>query len=271
MKHRRESVSHDETAGHGRIGVLTFPGTSGDRDVARAVERAGGQVVELWHAEADLRDVEAVVLPGGASFGDYLRPGALAARTEIMKELHPAAESGLPILGIGNGFQVLCEAGLLPGTLARNAGLRRVSGEVGLRIENAESSWLNGYGLGQAVTWPLAATAARYYADEDSLDELEEHSRVVLRYTEPAADGDRSGGQLPPGQQRVASQRDVAGISSANGAVVGVMAHPELAIDTLAARHEPVHGSTASMSAARQRSGLGVFTSVLQALPVAPA
>lgn len=221
MKHRQEpTVLGDDQSGSGdglvRIGVVTFPGTNDAAATARAVALAGGHPVPLWHADGDLRDVSALVLPGGSAHGDYLRPGALAARSLVMKELVAAAEAGVPVLGVGNGFQVLCEAGLLPGALARNADLAFACRDQHLRLEATGSRWLQGYQPGQDVVWPLRCEHGRYVADERELDELETHDRVVLRYC---------------GAEPTGSARGIAGVMNAQANVVGVMAHPENAVE----------------------------------------
>jgi phosphoribosylformylglycinamidine synthase subunit PurQ / glutaminase len=190
--------------------------------------------VGLWHDDADLRGVDAVIVPGGFSYGDYLRAGAIAARSPVMGPVVEAGRSGLPVLGICNGFQILCEAGLLPGALVRNEGLRFVCREVGLRVE-AETAWTSSFTVGQEIRVPLKSGEGRYVADAATLDALEGEGRVVFRYTAPAANG---------------ALRDIAGVSSADGRVVGLMPHPEHAIDTLT-------GPSAD--------GLGLFTSVLAA------
>jgi phosphoribosylformylglycinamidine synthase len=218
-----------------RVGVITFPGTLDDVDAIRAVRLAGGEPVSLWHAEHDLRGVDAIVVPGGFSYGDYLRAGAIAARAPIMDEVVAAADRGLPVLGICNGFQILCEAGLLPGALTRNAGLHFVCRDLALRIESAATAWTTSFAAGQEIVVPLKSGEGRYVADAATLAQLEGDGRVVFRYVDPAPNG---------------SMSDIAGISSANGRVVGLMPHPEHAI-------EPLTGPSAD--------GLGLFTSVLTA------
>ena len=219
-----------------RIGVITFPGTLDDVDAARAVRLAGGEPVDLWHADHDLRGVDAVVVPGGFSYGDYLRAGAIAARAPIMDEVVAAAGRGLPVLGICNGFQILCEAGLLPGALTRNAGLHFICRDVVLRVESAATAWTGGFAPGQEILVPLKSGEGRFVADAGTLARLEDEGRVVVRFVDPAPNG---------------AVRDIAGIASANGRVVGLMPHPEHAID-------PLTGPSAD--------GLGLFTSVLTAL-----
>jgi phosphoribosylformylglycinamidine synthase len=223
-----------------RIGVITFPGTLDDVDAVRAVRLAGGEPVSLWHAEHDLRGVDAIVVPGGFSYGDYLRAGAIAARAPIMDEVVAAAARGMPVLGICNGFQILCEAGLLPGALTRNAGLHFVCRDLALRVESPTTAWTSSFAAGQEIVVPLKSGEGRYVADAGTLAQLEGDGRVAFRYVAPAPNG---------------SMGDIAGISSSNGRVVGLMPHPEHAID-------PLTGPSAD--------GLGLFTSVLTAVASAP-
>jgi phosphoribosylformylglycinamidine synthase len=199
------------------------------------VRYAGAEPVPLWHADRDLRGVDAVVLPGGFSYGDYLRCGAIARFSPVMAELVPAARSGLPVLGICNGFQILCEAHLLPGALARNSKLRFIHEPVRLTMENTDTPWTSGYEAGQELVIPIKNGEGNFIADEATLDELERAGQVVARYTTGAPNG---------------SSRDIAGIRDEAGNVVGLMPHPEHAID-------PLTGPSAD--------GLGFFTSVVQA------
>jgi phosphoribosylformylglycinamidine synthase I len=201
-----------------RIGVVTFPGTLDDRDAARAVRLAGAEAVPLWHADPSLHDVEAVILPGGFSYGDYLRAGAIARFSPVMESVIAAANDGMPVLGICNGFQVLCEAHLLPGALQGNASRRFVCTEQALRIENASTPWTSSYRKGQDVLIPIKNMDGCYVADQRTLDELEADGRVVARYV----DGNPNG-----------SYRDIAGVCNAAGNVVGLMPHPEHAVDAL--------------------------------------
>ncbi len=218
-----------------RVGVITFPGSLDDVDAARAVRLAGAEAVSLWHADADLKAVQAVVVPGGFSYGDYLRCGAIAKFAPVMGEVVRAANGGMPVLGICNGFQILCEAGLLPGALTRNAGLHFVCRDVWLQVASITSAWTSRYEWGAELLIPLKSGEGRYVAAEPVLDELEGEGRVVFRYVDN-----------PNG-----SMRDIAGISSANGRVVGLMPHPEHAT-------EPLTGPS--------DDGLGMFYSALDAV-----
>jgi phosphoribosylformylglycinamidine synthase I len=218
-----------------RIGVVTFPGSLDDSDAARAAAYAGADPVSLWHADRDLKGVDAVILPGGFSYGDYLRCGAIARFSPVMSELVPAARAGLPVLGICNGFQILCEAHLLPGALTRNSKLRFIHTDVRLTVSNTATAWTSAYEAGQEITVPLKSGEGAYAADEATLDELERTGRVVVRYASTAPNG---------------AARDIAGIRNENGNVVGLMPHPEHAIDALT-------GPSAD--------GLGFFTSVVSA------
>jgi len=201
-----------------RVGIVTFPGSLDDNDAARAVARAGGEPVRLWHADRDLRGVDAVILPGGFSYGDYLRCGAIARFAPIMSELVPAARVGLPVLGICNGFQILCEAHLLPGALTRNAGLHFINRDQRLRIESTGTAWTYHYTPGQEIVVPLKSGEGRYVASAAMLTDLTDGGRVIARYL----------GRDPNG-----SAAGIAGVSNAAGNVVGLMPHPEHAIDTL--------------------------------------
>jgi phosphoribosylformylglycinamidine synthase len=218
-----------------RVGVVTFPGSLDDADARRAVSLAGADAVALWHADADLHGVDAVVLPGGFSYGDYLRCGAIARFAPVMTEVVAAAERGLPVLGICNGFQVLCESHLLPGALIRNDHRRFSCVDQELVIENASTAWTSAYSAGQRVVVPLKNGEGGYVADDATLDRLEGEGRVVARYA----------GENPNG-----SYRSIAGVTNDRGNVVGLMPHPEHAVEQLT-------GPTTD--------GLAFFTSVLTA------
>ncbi len=219
-----------------RIGVVTFPGSLDDRDAARAVRIAGGTSVELWHGDANLHNVDAVILPGGFSYGDYLRCGAIARFAPVMEKLVVAANGGLPVFGICNGFQILCESHLLPGALIRNDHQHFVCRDQKLRIENNTSAWTKDFNVGQEIVVPLKNGEGGYIADEKTLDALEAEGRVIARYLDVNPNG---------------SRRDIAGISNERGNVVGLMPHPEHAVDSLT-------GPTTD--------GLPFFTSVLSTL-----
>ncbi|HLS64317.1 MAG TPA: phosphoribosylformylglycinamidine synthase subunit PurQ [Ruania sp.] len=218
----------------GRIGVITFPGSLDDRDAARAVRLAGAEPVRLWHASDSLAGVDAVVLPGGFSYGDYLRAGALSSFAPIMTSLVDAANTGLPVLGICNGFQILCETHLLAGAMIKNTQLTFVCTDQVLRVENTRTAWTHQYSEGEEITVPLKNQDGQFIADEPTLDELEGEGRVVFRYV-----GNPNG-----------SRRDIAGITNARGNVVGLMPHPEHAT-------EPGFGPSTD--------GLRFFTSALTA------
>jgi phosphoribosylformylglycinamidine synthase subunit PurQ / glutaminase len=218
-----------------RIGVITFPGTLDDVDAARAARVVGAEAVSLWHADADLKGVDAVVVPGGFSYGDYLRAGAIARFAPVMAEVIDAASRGMPVLGICNGFQVLCEASLLPGALTRNAGLHFVCRDVWLRVVSTATAWTSRFEPDADLLVPLKSGEGRYVASETVLDELEGDGRVVFRYL------DNPNGSL----------RDIAGISSANGRVIGLMPHPEHAIEALTGPSD---------------DGLGLFYSALDSV-----
>ena len=222
-----------------RIGVVTFPGSLDDRDAQRAVRLAGAEPVALWHAEPDLQGVDAVVLPGGFSYGDYLRAGAIARFAPAMTSVVEQAGRGLPVLGICNGFQVLCESGLLPGALTRNAHLHFVNRDQRLRVESTDSVWSSGFSAGQELVVPVKNGEGNYIAGADVLDELEGEGRVVARYL----------GKNPNG-----SARDIAAIRNAAGNVVGIMPHPEHAVESLTGP---------------STDGLVFFTSVLTSLVAA--
>jgi phosphoribosylformylglycinamidine synthase I len=219
-----------------RIGVITFPGTLDDGDAARAVTYAGGEAVSLWHADEDLRDVDAVIVPGGFSYGDYLRAGVIARFAPVMTPVIEAARAGMPVLGICNGFQILCEAGLLPGAMIRNQGLHFICRDQWLRVENIDTAWTTRYETGAEILVPMKNIDGCYMAEQSTLDALEAEGRVVFRYV----------GGNPNG-----SRNDIAGIRSENGRVVGLMPHPEHAIDALTGPSD---------------DGLGMFYSAVDAL-----
>ncbi len=219
-----------------KIGVVAFPGSLDDRDAARAIEMAGGQAVHLWHGSDDLREVAAVVLPGGFSYGDYLRCGAIARFAPIMSSIITASEHGFPVLGICNGFQVLCEAHMLPGALTRNHALHFLCRDQKLRIENNETMWTNGFEKNQEIVIPLKNGEGSFQCDDATLNILESDGRVIARYL----------GEDPNGSRNL-----IAGISNAKGNVVGLMPHPEHAIETLTGPSD---------------EGLTFFTSILQQL-----
>jgi phosphoribosylformylglycinamidine synthase len=201
-----------------RVGVVTFPGSLDDRDALRAVRLAGGEPVPLWHADPRLHGVDAVILPGGFSYGDYLRCGAIARFAPVMDSVVVGAREGMPVLGICNGFQVLCEAHLLPGALIRNDRRKFVCRDQLLRVENVRTPWTAAYRDGQEILIPIKNGEGGYVADQHTLDTLEGEGRVVVRY----AAGNPNG-----------SYRDIAGICNEDGNVLGLMPHPEHAVDSL--------------------------------------
>jgi phosphoribosylformylglycinamidine synthase len=219
-----------------KIGVVTFPGSLDDVDARRAVALAGAEPVRLWHADHDLGGVDAVVLPGGFSYGDYLRCGAISRFSPVMTEVVAAADRGMPVLGICNGFQILCEAHLLPGALIRNEHQKFVCRDQRLRIESTTTAWTSAYDAGQEIVVPLKNGEGCFVADPDTLDRLEGDGRVVARYV----------GVNPNG-----SLRDIAGIANERGNVVGLMPHPEHAVEDLCGPGT---------------DGLSFFTSVVSAL-----
>lgn len=219
-----------------RIGVITFPGSLDDGDAARAVRYADGEAVSLWHADEDLKGVDAVIIPGGFSYGDYLRAGVIARFAPVMTSVIEAARQGLPVLGICNGFQILCEAGLLPGAMVRNAGLHFICRDQWLRVANTETAWTGRYEQGAEIIVPMKNIDGCYVAEQSTLDELETENRVVFRYV----DGNPNG-----------SRNDIAGIRSENGRIVGLMPHPEHAVDALTGPSD---------------DGLGMFYSVVDIL-----
>jgi phosphoribosylformylglycinamidine synthase subunit PurQ / glutaminase len=223
-----------------RIGVVTFPGTLDDKDSLRAVRLAGAEPVSLWHRDKDLHQVDAVVLAGGFSYGDYLRAGAISRFSPVMETIIDGARAGMPVLGICNGFQILTESHLLPGAMLRNNHLHFICRDQKLRVENAGTAWTSDYEQGQEISVPLKNIDGRYVADERVLDELEAEGRVAFRYLDVNPNG---------------SLRDIAGITNAEGNVVGLMPHPEHAV-------EPLIGTG-------RTDGLGFFTSIIKKLVAA--
>jgi len=219
-----------------RVGVVTFPGSLDDRDASRALRLVGAEAVALWHKDRDLHGVDAVVLPGGFSYGDYLRCGAISRFSPVMGSVVEAAAAGLPVLGICNGFQILCESHLLPGALTRNDTLHFVCRDQRLRVESTGTAWTSDFTVGDEIVVPLKNGEGGYVADERTLDELEAQGRVVARYV----------GGNPNG-----SRRDIAGIANAAGNVVGLMPHPEHAVESLTGP---------------STDGLAFFTSILATL-----
>ena len=218
------------------IGVVTFPGSLDDRDAVRAVARSGATAVRLWHADRALHGVDAVVLPGGFSYGDYLRCGAIARFAAVMESISDAVKNGLPVLGVCNGFQILCEAHLLPGALTRNQHLHFRNRDQRLQITSVASAWTNSFAPNQEIVIPVKNGEGRFVADEKTLDQLEAEDRVVARYL-----GDNPNG----------SMHDIAGIRNEAGNVVGIMPHPEHAVEELTGP---------------SLDGLGFFGSVLKHL-----
>ncbi len=200
-----------------RIGIVTFPGTLDDRDAARAVRLAGAQPVALWHKDTQLHDVDAVIIPGGFSYGDYLRCGAIAATAPVMREIVSAANKGMPVLGICNGFQILCEAHLLPGALIRNDHQKFFCRDQTLRVDNTDTAWTRSFSSGELLTVPLKNGEGNFQASPAELERLEGEGRVIFRYIDLNPNG---------------SANDIAGVANDAGNVVGLMPHPEHAIET---------------------------------------
>jgi len=227
-----------------KIGVVTFPGTLDDRDAQRAVRIAGGTPVALWHADTNLHDVDAVVLPGGFSYGDYLRCGATAAQAPVMQTIIEKANQGLPVLGICNGFQVLVESHLLPGGLIRNENQHFICRDQKLIVENVDTAWTNQFTLGEEITIPLKNGEGGYIADEETLKRLEGENLITFRYSEVNPNG---------------SMNNIAGLRNERGNVVGLMPHPEHAV-------EPGFGPDTKVAMRSGIDGLKFFTSVLKSL-----
>ena len=219
-----------------RIGVVTFPGSLDDRDAQRAVREAGGEAVALWHGDSSINNVDAVVLPGGFSYGDYLRCGAISRFAPVMTDVIEKAKAGLPVLGICNGFQILCESHLLPGALTRNKDLHFICKDQELEIVNNKTLWTSDYQLGQHITIPLKNGEGSFQCDDETLNMLESDGRIIARYV----------GENPNGSRNL-----IAGITNDRGNIVGLMPHPEHAIEDLCGPGT---------------DGLGFFTSVLKAL-----
>lgn len=227
-----------------RIGVITYPGTLDDRDAQRAIRLAGGTPVPLWHADEDLKKVDAVVLPGGFSYGDYLRCGAIAAKAPATKEVIKLAAQGLPVLGICNGFQVLVESHLLPGGLIRNEHQHFICRDQKLRVENTDTAWTSLFEKNQEITIPLKNGEGGYIASPETLKMLEAENRVVFRYLDLNPNG---------------SMNDIAGLTNERGNVVGLMPHPEHAV-------EPGFGPDTDIAMRSGTDGLKFFESVLKVL-----
>jgi phosphoribosylformylglycinamidine synthase I len=227
-----------------RIGVITFPGSLDDRDAQRAVRAAGETPVALWHGDHDLQGVDAVILPGGFSYGDYLRAGAIASHAPIMAEVIEAAGKGVPVLGICNGFQMLAEARLVPGAHTRNAHQQFIRRDQQLRVENATTDWTNQFDAGEVITIPLKNADGRFVADSETLARIEGEGQVTFRYV----------GINPNG-----SLGDIAGVSNKRGNVVGLMPHPEHAT-------EPGFGPDTADAMSSGVDGLRFFTSAIKAL-----
>jgi phosphoribosylformylglycinamidine synthase I len=219
-----------------RIGVVTFPGSLDDRDAQRAVREAGGQAVALWHGDSSINNVDAVILPGGFSYGDYLRCGAISRFAPVMTDVIEKAKAGLPVLGICNGFQILCESHLLPGALTRNKDLHFICKDQELEIVNNKTLWTSEYQVGQHITIPLKNGEGSFQCDDNTLNMLESEGRIVARYV----------GENPNGSRNL-----IAGITNQRGNIVGLMPHPEHAIEDLCGPGT---------------DGLGFFTSVLKAM-----
>jgi phosphoribosylformylglycinamidine synthase len=227
-----------------KVGVVTFPGSLDDRDALRAIKLAGGTPVALWHGDHDLQGVDALVLPGGFSYGDYLRCGAIAAHSPIMSEVIDAAQRGMPVLGICNGFQMLVESGLLPGGLIRNDHGDFICRDQKLRVDNISTPWTSGYREGEEITIPLKNGEGGFIADDETLKRIEGENLVTFRYSEVNPNG---------------SLHDIAGLRNEAGNVVGLMPHPEHAV-------EPGFGPDTSIAMKSGTEGLTMFESVVGAV-----
>jgi phosphoribosylformylglycinamidine synthase I len=228
-----------------KASVIVFPGSNCDRDAAVALEAAAGSPPAMvWHGDAELPKSDLIVLPGGFSYGDYLRSGAMAAHSPVMREVIKRAKAGTPVLGICNGFQVLTEAGLLPGVLMRNASLKFICKDVHLRVERNDTSFAGRYERGQVIRLPIAHKDGSYFADKNTLDRLEGEGRIAFRYC-------NAEGQLTEAANPNGSQRSIAGVYNETGTVLGLMPHPERLAD-------PALGGT---------DGVKMFVSLVEALP----
>ncbi|MCU1409625.1 MAG: phosphoribosylformylglycinamidine synthase subunit PurQ [Rhodoglobus sp.] len=227
-----------------RIGVITFPGSLDDRDAQRAVRLVGADAVALWHGDHDLQGVDAIVLPGGFSYGDYLRAGAIASHAPIMAEVIGAAARGVPVLGICNGFQMLAEARLVPGAHTRNAHQQFIRRDQKLRVENATTAWTSEFETGDEIVIPLKNADGRFVADDETIARIEGNGQVVFRYVDVNPNG---------------SLNDIAGVSNERGNVVGLMPHPEHAT-------EEGFGPDTALAMSNGTDGLRFFTSALRAL-----
>ncbi|WP_058235363.1 phosphoribosylformylglycinamidine synthase subunit PurQ [Devriesea agamarum] len=237
-----------------RIGVVTFPGSLDDRDALRAIRVAGAQPVSLWHADGNLHGVDAVVLPGGFSYGDYLRAGAISRFAPVMETVADAARGGMPVLGICNGFQILTETHLLPGAMIKNAHRTFICRDQPLRVENNRTAWTSDFEAGQVIRIPLKNQDGQFVCDQRTADELEAEGRIVFRYVSGAVGGPAGTEVNPNG-----SVRDIAGITNAAGNVVGLMPHPEHAVEVGFGPDEPGQGTRTGTD------GLAFFTSVISA------
>lgn len=227
-----------------KTAIIVFPGSNRERDMAIALRRSfGSEPLMVWHKDVEFPEVDLIVVPGGFSYGDYLRAGAMGAHSPVMRTVKERADKGVPVLGVCNGFQTLTEAGMLPGALMRNAGLKFVCRTVHLRVETAQSVFTSGYSAGQTIAVPVAHNDGNYYADDATLDHLEDRGLVAFRYVDPE-------GQADEGANPNGSRRNIAGIFNESKTVLGLMPHPEDAID-------PLHGGT---------DGRGLFDGLARAL-----